>query len=151
MIVLLLIPLAAALIAMPIVRRAPIHGALLAGWAALTFLGFAPGGLMAAAMFFDTNVVGALLLGLVSLGGFGVSFMMLARLSRLYRGEALGSSRFLVGHHAAVVFAFFVAELIRGEGFYLTAFCLLACSAGALIVAYDEAKLPARPPQPVAF
>ena len=76
---------------------------------------------------------------------------MLGRLSRLYRGEALGSSKFLVWHHAAVVFAFFVAELIGGKSFYLTAFCLVACGLGALITGYDEAKLPARSPQPVAF
>ncbi|MFK8003247.1 MAG: hypothetical protein AB8H86_27000 [Polyangiales bacterium] len=161
MIVLLLIPLAAALLAMPIVRRAPIHGALLAGWAAMTFLGFAPGGLMASAMFFDSSPFGALLIALVSLGGFSVSFMMVARLSRLYRGEPLGCSRFLVAHHAAVVVAFFVAELIAGNGFYMTLFCLVACGIGGLIVGYQGSMPYLRPdrprsprvsvPQPVAF
>lgn len=151
----LLLPFLAGLLAMPIVKRAPIHGALLASWATLTFLGFAPGGLIASAMFLNNSVFGALLVALVSLGGFGVSFMMVARLSRLYRGEALGCSRFLVGHHAAVFVAFFVAGIIAGHGFFMTVFCLVACGVGALITSYDKAKLPAawreRPPQPVAF
>lgn len=152
MIVLLLIPLAVALIAMPIVKRAPIHGALLAGWAAMTFLGFAPGGVLASAGFADTSIVGGLLVLLVSLNGFAVSFMMIVRLSRLYRGEPLGSSHFLVVHHAAVVIAFFVADLIAGRGFYFTGFCLVLCGVGALIVSHDEAKRPyAHQPCPVAF
>ena len=151
MIVLLLIPLAAALIAMPIVKRAPIHGALLAGWAALTFLGFAPGGLFAASGYLRDGNVGGIAIVFVSLSGFVVSICLLVRLSRLYRGEALGSSMYLVGHHVAVVLAFLVAEVVRGEGLYLTAFCAVACAIGALITGYDAAKLPARPPQPVAF
>lgn len=138
----ILIPLVPALITMPIVKRAPVHGAFLAAWASLTFLGFAPAGLLGSGIFFEDSIVAGVLVILVSLNGFVVSVMMLRRLSRLYRGEDLGSSMYLVPHHAAVVVVFFIAELSRGEGFWMTAFCAVACSIGALIVGYDETKLP---------
>ncbi|MFT5355030.1 MAG: hypothetical protein ACI9KE_002243 [Polyangiales bacterium] len=151
MFMLLLIPLAAGLIAMPIVKRAPVHGALLAAWTALTFLIFVPGGFLMGSAYFDDNLLGGGLVALVSASGLVASVHMLRRLSGLYRGETLGGSKYLVGHHAAVVIAFFVAELSVGRGFGLTTFCLIACGVGALIVGYDKAKLPAPKPQPVAF
>ena len=137
---LLLLPLLPGLLAMPFVRRAPIHGAFLASWAVFTLLGFAPAGLIAGAGLCSSSLAGLLVIG-VSLGGFTAGFWMLARLSRLARGEELGSSRFLVGHHVAVVVAFFIAELFAGRGLYLSAFCLVACGVGALICAYDGSKL----------
>lgn len=146
----------AALVALLSVRRARVHGALLSAWGVMTLLGFVPGGVISATTFLDAGVgVGGVLIAFASMSGIVASGFMLVRLACLHRGEALGNPSYLVGHHAAVVLVFFLAELMRGDGFGFTVFCLVACSIGALITSYDKSKLPAawrgHSPQPVAF